>query len=365
MSVETVRFASIVPDRRDDRFFERTAFVVSHKDESLETLVGVLWYLPAASPIFVVTNCPVHELAALASGIGERLADHMRVYVVHQKDAALAAFFQERGIFHIVGTDGRVVDGKGEGMYIGALCASLLPGVEWVVYYDADNFVPSALLEYSFALARLFSEARVSAGTLHNVRICWASKPSLDGEGDQAQVLGRCSKVVSPLVSLLFAENTGKKTEIVTSNAGEQGFSLRTVQILRFSSAYSIETLQLIDLFAHSLAGRSEPALLQQYQAQSPHFHHKGDLEHIKRMIAQSIGAFLLYPDLLTPRVKRAIAGKCAELGITPILPQIYPPLLSLDLQQVGPAYLEPYKLDLQAEKLGERSASQAAAFVG
>src|SRR5260221_13554884 len=41
-------------------------------------------------------------------------------------------------------------------MYIGALCAYQLGYPRWVIFYDADNFVPSALLEYTLAMSRLF-----------------------------------------------------------------------------------------------------------------------------------------------------------------------------------------------------------------
>src|SRR5260221_13453212 len=104
-------------------------------------------------------------------------------------------------------------------MYIGALCAYQLGYPRWVIFYDADNFVPSALLEYTLAMSRLFLQASLDgparasdsqmvqsqAGSspapqfLQNDRICLSSKPGL-GSGDwDAVSLGLCARVRSPL----------------------------------------------------------------------------------------------------------------------------------------------------------------------
>src|ERR1700730_4110697 len=225
-------------------FLSHAAFVVCHKSESPETLLGVLWYLPVNSPIVVVTNCPQNELRKIKRSLEEHLLRHTRTYLVHQKDANMALFFRDRGVGHILGPDGMVVDGKGEGMYIGALCASLLGYPQWVIFFDADNLVPSALLEYTLAMGRLFLSAPVTshahAGSdalvlgagaepgsdlaLHNVRICWASKPNLGDRNLYERVLGRCTAVISPLMSSLIEDRFSiRDTTIFASNAGEQG----------------------------------------------------------------------------------------------------------------------------------------------
>jgi len=375
MYIDTVRFASIpVQVLSFCEFFSRTAFIISHKSEDIESLLGVLWFLPESSSIIVVTNCPPEQLAALASGLRERLIDCTRrkIYLIHQKDAHVAAFFRDLGIDQILGADGRVVDGKGEGMYIGALCAASLgsPSCKYVIYYDADNFMPSALLEYTFAMARLFTRAHAGASglevnpitggedtcdypRLHNVRICWASKPSLNGESVKIQQLGRCSKVVSPLVSQIFTEVGRTPTTIVTSNAGEQGMTLRTATALRFTSKYSIESFQLLELFARGLAGASGPVLLQQYQAQSAHFHEKGDDEHIKMMIAQSLGCFSLFPTLISPGVDEEVRRVCDHLAISPELPRVYPALETIGVLEDS-TFLQRYDLQVAPEQIGD-----------
>ncbi len=96
MHIDTIRFPGSVIDRLEElgSFFSRTVFIVSHKSESLETLLGVLWYLPAASPTIVVTNCPAEDLSPLADGL--RLANRDNLFLVHQKDERIASYFRER-----------------------------------------------------------------------------------------------------------------------------------------------------------------------------------------------------------------------------------------------------------------------------
>ncbi|HEX6123642.1 MAG TPA: mannosyl-3-phosphoglycerate synthase, partial [Ktedonobacterales bacterium] len=250
-----------------DYFMRRTAFVISHKAESLDTLMTVLRYLPAESPVIIVSNCLPRERAYLRGELDSYLAGRPAAYLAHQKDERIAHFFRECGVSSILGADGAVVDGKGEGMYIGALLAALLRRPEWLVYFDADNHAPSALLEYTLAMGRLFMAARAAGTeeapgahgapgrltppTLHNVRVCWASKPTYDG-GDytpQARVIGRCTQVVAPFCDeLLRARQPWNDQPLLTPNAGEQGMTMRTAKTLRFSSGFSVETFQLLDL---------------------------------------------------------------------------------------------------------------------
>jgi mannosyl-3-phosphoglycerate synthase len=338
ITLDTVRFTHLFETdhlHEFGHFLSRTAFVVSHKSESIETLLSVLWYLPINSTIILVTNCPETEKDRLISALQEQLTQHRHVYVVHQKDAAIANFFAQRGVHHLLGSDGKVVNGKGEGMYIGALMALLLQSLDWIIYYDADNFVPSALLEYSLAFSRLFlaqSDTTALPGDLaepllHNVRICWSSKPSLDNQVPDTGVMGRCSRVVSPIFTTLVQDRFGIHDQsIITSNAGEQGYSLYTAAAIRFSSGYAVETFQLLDLLA--LADKQQDHLLfQQYQARSPHFHDKKDDHHIKRMIEDSLGSFYHFKDILPESVERELDRIYDEQHLDFRLPVIYPPL--------------------------------------
>jgi mannosyl-3-phosphoglycerate synthase len=370
VNIDTMRFSHILEANGLydlNYFFSRTAFVIAHKSESLETLLGVIWYLPVNSPILIVTNCSQTEEEALRQGLLRNLAGHREVYLIHQKDEAIARFFLRYGVHTILGADGKVVNGKGEGMYIGALMASLLGYPEWIVFYDADNFVPNALMEYTLAMSKLFLQERQERAQsdtmlpyLHNVRICWSSKPAIGSNSITPGILGRCTRVVSPLMTTLAAEwlGTDDNSTIITSNAGEQGFTMRTAQTLRFSSGYSVETFQLLDLFAHTLTAQQPGhVLLQQYQAQSPHFHEKRDDQHIQRMIADSLGGFLHFKGLLPPAVERQLERICNELQLEITPPVLYPALFDLPLERNDILFAEHYHLFAQGTGLTEQEA--------
>ncbi len=174
-----------------------------------------------------------------------------------------------------------------------------------------------------------------AAPDLHNVRICWASKPELGSRNLQAKLLGRCTRVVSPLFSTLLEECFGiENYAISSSNAGEQGMTIKTAKTLRFSSRFSVETFQMLD-FLFKAAERRDyagSAILQQYQAKSPHFHDKKGSEHIKKMIAESLGSFFHFEGCLPYKVKRQLQQVYADLGLELTYPVVYPSLHDLHL---------------------------------
>ena len=346
MHFDTVRFSHILEKDKLHNvayFLSHTAFVVSHKTESIETLLGVLWYLPGDSPVIVVTNCPEENLASIKSGIQDTLTGHKKIFLVHQKDEHVAQLFGTQGVEHILGYDGKVLDGKGEGMYIGTLFATLLGYPQWIVFYDADNIVPCALLEYTLAMGRLFMaahpadasyESRVPA-FLHNVRICWSSKPSLTSGKLEENVLGRCTRVISPLFHGILEHWFGVRNYLVSSsNAGEQAMTMTTARALRFSSGFSVETFQLLDFLLKAAELKDLPgsSIYQQYQSKSPHFHTKREDEHIRKMIAVSLGSFFVFRRYIPPVVEDQIYRLIDDLRLYVTCPLIYPSLDSLDL---------------------------------
>jgi len=361
VNIQTVQFPHIL-ETRDltalNDFLSHTAFVISHKSESIETLLRVLWYIPVNSTIIVVTNCQENAREQLAATLKTRLADHQQTYLIHQKDPALARFFKAAGVPHILGKDGKVRNGKGEGMYLGALAAQQLGYLRWLIFYDADNFVPSALLEYTFALCRLFTavpqpaHSHTSAAftllpdgfsddphTLHNVRICWSSKPDMKNLDLETRVLGRTTRVISPLFEDLLAGWFDLHNHpISSSNAGEQGMTLRAATTLRFSSGFSVETFQLLDLFFHAAMEQDQPGevIFQQYLSKSPHFHEKKGERHIKKMIEESLGCFFHFESVLPTQVKVQLKKMYDELRLERVDPIVYPALQDLPLAHVG-----------------------------
>ena len=114
------------------------------------------------------------------------------------------------------------------------------------------------------------------------------------------------------------------------SNAGEQGMTITTARSLRFSSGFSVETFQLLDLLSKAAARPTRSALLQQYQSQSPHFHEKKGAEHIRKMIAESLGSFFLFERLLSRKVRRQLRQVSQGLDLELIYPTAYPALKDL-----------------------------------
>lgn len=369
MDITTVHFSHILEASELanlNYFLSNTAFVISHKNERVETLLKVLWYLPVNSPIIIVTNCPEEDREEIERHLRAHLTHHGKAYLVHQKDDAIARVFRDCGIDHILGVDGKVVDGKGEGMYIGTLCAFQLGYPEWIIYYDADNFVPSALLEYTLAMSRLFMPAtpyvpyrgsnvlimhkREESKTvpdLHNVRICWSSKPALGSENLDDKLMGRCTRIVSPLFNGLLEKWFGICDQAISSsNAGEQGMTIKTALALRFSSGFSVETFQLLDLLFKAIErkGQAKSVTLQQYLSKSPHFHDKKDDEHIKKMIAESLGSFFLFEPFLPGSVVQQLLDVCHDLSLELAYPRVYPPIQDLPLARDG-VFMDQYDL--------------------
>jgi mannosyl-3-phosphoglycerate synthase len=371
VNIDTMRFSHILESDDSSNlnyFFARTAFVITHKREHLETLLGVIWYLPLNSPVLIVTNCSETEKEELEQGLVERLAHHRQVYLIHQKDPIIARFFARSGVHNILGADGKVVDGKGEGLYIGTLMASLLGYPKWIVFYDADNFVPNALLEYTLAMSRLFLQEHASSllpdqkiQYLHNVRICWSSKPALNGGSIVPGLTGRCTRVVCPLLTKLVMEWFGVRDRtIISSNAGEQGFTMETARMLRFSSGYSVETFQLLDLLSRALTSSMQPQprhiLLQQYQAQSPHFHEKRDDEHIKRLVADSLGAFFHFKDQLPSSIELELQQIYEEMNLEFRQPLAYSSLQELSVER-NDVFVNQYRLLEKGHGFAEQEA--------
>ena len=375
MDIETVHLSSIVDaDRLGDLdyFVRHTAFVICHKSEPVDTLLALLRYIPADSPRIVVTNCPPDVHAQLSYELGGQLASRGATYLVHQKDERVARFFRESGVPQIIDARGAVADGKGEGMYIGAILAAMLGIAEWIVYFDADNYAPSALLEYILAMGQLFTSSGVyplrlgyqadyadyadypEGAPLHNVRVSWASKPDYDGVDfvPQPQILGRCTQVIAPFCDELFhAWKPDMTQRLITPNAGEQGMTMATAMSLRFSSGFSIETFQLLELAFKGIrrADTATRVRLQQYLSGSPHFHEKKDDAHIRGMIAESLASFLIFRRHLPRRLLARIAELADEMDIRLTPPTTYPPIRSLPLACHGD-FPAQFRLDASIE---------------
>ena len=109
--------------------------------------------------------------------------------------------------------------------------------------------------------------------------------------------------------------------------------TITTAQSLRFSSGFSVETFQLLDLLSKAADHQTRGALLQQYQAKSPHFHEKKGDAHIRKMIAESLGSFFLFEPFLSRHVLRQVWQVYQDLALEVLYPTVYPALKDLQVQ--------------------------------
>ena len=111
--------------------------------------------------------------------------------------------------------------------------------------------------------------------------------------------------------------------------------TVKTALSLRFSSGFSVETFQLLDLLFHAYKrkGSAEGIILQQYLSKSPHFHEKKGDEHIKKMIEESLGSFFHFEESLPDNVKRQLHMVYDELCLDFVCPALYPPLQDLPIK--------------------------------
>jgi hypothetical protein len=214
-------------------------------------------------------------------------------------------------------------------MYIGTVLAMQDKGCLWVTYVDADNLVPAVILEYLYAFSKISRKYRHDV--VVNARICWFSKWSASVPQSDARIQGRCSRVVSPLISDLCGNLfPGKHVSIYSSNSGEQLLSAAAALSLGFSSGYSVETCLLLELIAKSLALQKEQnpvCVLVEYFSQSPHIHRKKGDEHIKGMIQESLGTLLRYQNVFPGTALAEVLSRARKIESELIEPLYYPPI--------------------------------------
>lgn len=129
--------------------------------------------------------------------------------------------------------------------------------------------------------------------------------------------------------------------------------TVKTAISLRFSSGFSVESFQLLDLLFHAYKrnGSAEGIILQQYLSKSPHFHDKKGDEHIKKMIEQSLGSFFHFEESLPDSVKRQLWMVYNELCLDLVIPSLYPPLQDLPLMRIE-RFMDRYSLFAGADCL-------------
>lgn len=310
--------------------------VVPIKDDEIISLAGVVSGVPHGCPLVIVSASsrePVDrfrhevELARAVHGSTGR-----GVLVFHQRDPAWGEVLRGTPLEAMLGEDGLVRMGKGEGMLLGFLAAVWL-GARYVGFVDSDNYVPGSVLEYVLAYMAGF---RASGGEYAMVRIKWPYKGKLPGVGGDIYLRrrGRVSVHTNHVINLALSVVRGIETDVVqTANSGEHALTRELGLSMPWAGGFAVEPYQLVYLFTScwldpSLSGcpggRAGVEVLQ-VETRNPHLHAERGDEHLASMIAVSLGTVYHSP-LGSPRVREEIARILSEYGYEgePPAPRVY-----------------------------------------
>jgi len=300
----------------------RMAIVIPIKGERLRLLEGVLSGIPHDCLVIIVSNSPRqpvdrYKLEKDALQQFNRFVGRDSM-ILHQRDPGLSEALKEVGYTSILGPDNIVRSGKAEGMVIGMLLAKMA-GKEYVGFIDSDNYVPGAVNEYVKIFA---SGVAMSQSPYTMVRVSWIYKPKMSETGLYFSKWGRVSEMTNQCLNSLISYYTGFETEVMrTGNSGEHCISLKLAELLTFSSGYSIESYEIVNILEEF--GGIIPTVYQdvmdkgievmQVETRNPHFHEdKGD-DHLKEMVMASLGSIYhskICPPKLREKILEALHGK-------------------------------------------------------
>jgi mannosyl-3-phosphoglycerate synthase len=276
------------------------AIVIPVKNEKLSLLEGVLSGIPNECLIILVSNSerqPVDRFSMEVEMTKQycRFADK-KIMVINQKDNELGQIFQKVNYTSILDQKNQVRDGKAEGMIIGILLAKMQLK-KYVGFIDSDNYFPGAVNEYVKIYAAGFGMASTPYS---NIRISWKSKPKIVNNALEFPKWGRISEHSNKYLNELISNITGAKSEIITTgNAGEHALSMALAENLNYSSGYSVEPYELIDILEKfggilptSLTGIMKKGVeIFQIETKNPHLHEEMGNDHLTGMLQESLMA--------------------------------------------------------------------------
>ena len=293
----------------------KMAIVIPIKGERLRLLEGVLSGVPHDCLVIIVSNSPRQPVDRY---LLEK--DALQQYntfvgrnalILHQRDPGLSEALKEVGYTSILGPDDIVRIGKAEGMVLGMLLAKMA-GKEYVGFIDADNYVPGAVNEY----VKIFASGVAMSKTPYTmIRVSWIYKPKMSDTGLYFSKWGRVSEMTNQHLNSLISYYTGFETEVMrTGNSGEHCMSLRLAELLSYSSGYSIEPYEVVNVleeFGGIIPTPHQDAMekgveVMQVETRNPHFHEdKGD-DHLKEMIIASL-ASIYHSKICPPKLREKI----------------------------------------------------------
>ncbi len=299
------------------------AIVVPIKGDKLKLLEGVLSGIPNECLVIVVSNSPRTPIDRFMMEV-EMIRQYSRfvdkkVIIVHQKDSGLADFFKKTGYDSILDLDGNIRDGKAEGMVIGLILAKVYHK-DYVGFIDSDNYIPGAVNEYVKIFAAGFG---MSSTPYCNIRISWVYKPKIKDNSLQFAKWGRISEVTNKHLNTFLSYITGFETEIIrTGNSGEHALSMPLAERMHFSSGYSVEPYEYIDIFEKfgGLLPSDYPEVMEkgveilQIETRNPHFHEDRGSVHLQEMLRTSLSC-IYNSQICPPPLTRELGEQLEKLG--------------------------------------------------
>ena len=327
----------------------KMAIVIPVKGERLKLLEGVLSGIPHDCLTIIVSNSPRqpvdrYKLEKEALEQFNQFAEK-NALIVHQKDPGLSEALREVGYTSIFGPDDMVRNGKAEGMMIGMLLTKMA-GKEYVGFIDADNYVPGAVNEY----VKIYASGIAMSNTPYTmVRVSWIYKPKISETGVYFSKWGRVSEITNQYLNSLISYYTGFETEVMrTGNSGEHCMSMKLAELLTYSSSFSVETYEMVNLleeFGGIVPTENQEAMdkgieVMQVETRNPHFHEeKGDI-HLKEMIDGSLGC-IYHSKICHPKLREKIVEELRGKGVVeenqePSVLQKINPFKDIDMLQFG-----------------------------
>ena len=326
----------------------RMAIVIPIKGERLRLLEGVLSGIPHDCLTIIISNSPRQPVDRYKLEKDALLQFNTFVgrdaLIMHQRDPGLSEALKETGYTSILGPDNVIRDGKAEGMVIGMLLAKMA-GKEYVGFIDADNYVPGAVNEY----VKIFASGIAMSKTPYTmIRVSWIFKPKMSETGLYFSKWGRVSELTNQHLNSLISYYSGFETEVMrTGNSGEHCMSIKLAELLTFSSGYSIEPYEIVNVleeFGGIIPTANQDAMdkgveVMQVETRNPHFHEdKGD-DHLKEMMVVSLGSIYhskICPPKLREKILESLRGRSMldEGQPEPPAPVRIEPFREIDMQQ-------------------------------
>ena len=312
----------------------KMAIVIPIKNERLKLLEGVLSGIPHNCMTIIVSNSPRqpvdrYKLEKEALEQFNRFADK-NALILHQRDEGVAQTLREVEYIDPIGSDGLVRNGKAEGMILGMLIAKMAKKT-YVGFIDGDNYIPGAVNEY----VKIFASGISISNTPYKmIRVSWIYKPKISESGIHFTKWGRVSETTNQYLNSLISYYTGFETEVMrTGNSGEHCMSLKLAELLSYSSGFSVETYEIVNLleqFGGILPTDNQDAMdkgveVMQVETRNPHFHEEKGEAHLKEMINGSLGA-IYHSKICHPKLQERVLEEMRSKAT--VEPNEEPPIL-------------------------------------